>query len=134
MATLLWANIASAIPPLDSIKLTACKLPDLALAARCGVLAKVLEDGPNPPKDVARAATLYQSACDGGIVAACSNLGALYGDTPADAFVVNVGSPVNTPATIAAGELNAQASVRMSPFAQYVQILLTAVPTTQSLP
>ena len=45
----------------------------------CYELAKVLEDGPNPPKDLARAATLYQSACDGGVVAACNNLGALYG-------------------------------------------------------
>jgi pimeloyl-ACP methyl ester carboxylesterase len=47
LATLLWANIASAIPPVDSIKLTACKLPDLARAARCGVL--VVDENPNRP-------------------------------------------------------------------------------------
>ena len=46
-ATLLWANIASAMPPVDSINLTACKLPNLALTARCGVL--VVDENPDRP-------------------------------------------------------------------------------------
>lgn len=57
--------------------------------------------------------------------------GALYGPTPAQAYTVDVGPRVNTPASIAAGQLKAAASVRMSPHAQAVEIDLSAVPVTQ---
>jgi hypothetical protein len=59
--------------------------------------------------------------------------GALYGDTADDAFQVNVGPAVNTPATIANGELHAVLEVRMSPFAEYVVIEIVKVATTQAI-
>jgi len=59
--------------------------------------------------------------------------GQLYGDTADDAFQVNVGSAVNTPATIANGELHATLMVRMSPFAEYVSINIVKVSTQQAI-
>jgi phage tail sheath protein FI len=59
--------------------------------------------------------------------------GSLYGATAEDAFQVNVGPSVNTPTTIANGELHATINVRMSPFAEYVQIYVVKVATTQSI-
>jgi serine/threonine protein kinase/TPR repeat protein len=44
----------------------------------CQKLAEALEKGLGAPRDIARAATLYQTACDDGSPAACNNLGALY--------------------------------------------------------
>ena len=60
-------------------------------------------------------------------------VGALYGATAPAAFSVNVGSSVNTPASLQAGLLQAVLAVRMSPFAQLVQIVINAVPITQGL-
>lgn len=60
-------------------------------------------------------------------------LGSLYGDTPEDAFRVDVGSSVNTAETIAAGELHAVAAVRMSPHAEVVVIEFVKTPITQSV-
>jgi hypothetical protein len=48
--------------------------------------------------------------------------GSLYGDTPDQAFIVDTGSTVNTPTTIANLELHAVLMVRMSPFAELVVI------------
>jgi hypothetical protein len=59
--------------------------------------------------------------------------GALYGDTAEDAFQVNVGSSVNTPETIANGELHAVIMVRMAPFAEYVRIEIVKVAMTQAI-
>jgi len=59
--------------------------------------------------------------------------GALYGATPDEAFDVNVGSAVNTPATIANGELHAVIQVRMSPFAEWVVIEIVKVATTEAI-
>lgn len=59
--------------------------------------------------------------------------GALYGTTAAEAFSVNVGAQVNTPETIANGELHAVIEVRMSPFAELVVIEIVKVATTQAL-
>jgi phage tail sheath protein FI len=59
--------------------------------------------------------------------------GALFGESAEDAFQVNVGPSVNTPETIAAGELHAIIMVRMSPFAEYVVIEIVKVATTQSI-
>lgn len=61
------------------------------------------------------------------------NQGALYGATAQDAFVVDTGPDVNTPATIAAGQLNATITCSFSYFAQNVQIQVNVVPTTQAL-
>ena len=59
--------------------------------------------------------------------------GELYGDTADDAFIVNVGPAVNTPATIAAGELHAVIEVRMSPFAEKVVINIVKVGLTEAI-
>jgi hypothetical protein len=59
--------------------------------------------------------------------------GALYGETAADAFQVDVGSSVNTPTTIANGELHAVLKVRMSPFAELVVIEIVRVALTEAI-
>lgn len=59
--------------------------------------------------------------------------GSLYGATAAQAFSVNTGSTVNTPATIAARQICAVISVRMSPSAEYVSITIVRYPVTQPL-
>lgn len=61
------------------------------------------------------------------------NEGALYGASPADAFYVDTGPQVNTPATIAANELHALLNVRMSPMAEIVQIEVVKTPITQGV-
>ncbi len=60
--------------------------------------------------------------------------GALYGTSYIDAYAVDVGSQVNTPTTIANGELHAVISARMSPFAEWVEIEIVKVASNQSLP
>jgi hypothetical protein len=59
--------------------------------------------------------------------------GALYGATAAEAFSVNVGASVNTPDTIANGELHAVIELKMSPFAEYVVVEIVKVATTEAL-
>lgn len=74
------------------------------------------------------------SAFNGALVAALTKhwaKGSLYGATPKDAFVVNTGSSVNTPTTIAARQLNAVESVRMSPSAPTVDISIVKYAVTQ---
>ena len=61
------------------------------------------------------------------------NDGALYGDTPDDAFAVNTGPSVNTDETIANGELHAVLSVKMSPHAELVEIEIVKVALTEAL-
>jgi hypothetical protein len=61
-------------------------------------------------------------------------LGALYGLNATDAFSVNTGSAINTPSSLAAGNLLAQVTYRPSPSAQLVTITLNAIPITQSVP
>ena len=53
---------------------------------------------------------------------------ALYGATPAEAFAVDTGPSINTPETIAAGELHANIKLRTSPFSEYVEINIIKVP------
>ena len=50
------------------------------------------------------------------------NEGSLYGATPDEAFIVDTGSTVNTPETIANLEIHAVLRVRMSPFGELVHI------------
>ena len=61
------------------------------------------------------------------------NAGALYGEDPTEAFVVNVGPAVNTLPKLADGVLSAVVSVRMSPHAELVQIQIVKQPITVSL-
>jgi hypothetical protein len=58
------------------------------------------------------------------------NSGDLYGASPADAFFVDTGPSVNTPTTIANHELHAVLNVRMSEFAEMVQIEVYKKPIT----
>jgi eukaryotic-like serine/threonine-protein kinase len=44
----------------------------------CLSLAKALDKGLGAPRNPGRAASLYQTTCDGGAMLACNNLGALY--------------------------------------------------------
>jgi hypothetical protein len=60
--------------------------------------------------------------------------GALYGATASQAFSVNTGPTVNTPTSLQAGQLNALLSVRMSPFAELIDIVVNSVPITVSVP
>ena len=60
-------------------------------------------------------------------------LNGLYGETANEAITVNVAEPVNTTATEQAGELNAEVAVRISPIAQYIKVVTTAVPITETI-
>lgn len=73
----------------------------------------------------------------GALAGVCQNAwqeGALYGDNAQQAFSVNVGPQVNTPTTLAAGQLNAVVSVRMSPYAEFVIISVVQYSIAQSIP
>jgi hypothetical protein len=61
------------------------------------------------------------------------NLGALFGDTPAEAFVVDTGSTVNTPESLAERKLSAVIGVRMTEFAEIVYMEFVKIPTTEEL-
>lgn len=59
--------------------------------------------------------------------------GSVYGATPQDAFAVDVGSDVNTPTTLAAGELHAVIAVRPSPEAETVVLEIVRVGLGEAL-
>ena len=59
--------------------------------------------------------------------------GALYGETARDAFRVDVGPTVNTPETIAAGELRAVVAARTSPHAELVTIEIVKVAVNDAI-
>lgn len=72
----------------------------------------------------------------GDLIAAANdlyNVGALYGDTPTEAFLVDAGPTLNTPTTLQNGEMHAQVALRTSPTARRVLIDVVKVPITQSL-
>jgi phage tail sheath protein FI len=60
-------------------------------------------------------------------------LGSVYGIAPDEAFVVDVGSSVNTPTTLANRELRAVIGIRPSPFAEMITIEIVKSQITQSL-
>jgi hypothetical protein len=60
--------------------------------------------------------------------------GSIFGPTVNDAFVVNVGSAVNTPVTEAQGEVIGQVGVRFSPSANIVWIPISKYSITAPLP
>jgi hypothetical protein len=68
----------------------------------------------------------------GGVLQPHYDGGELYGATPGDAYTVDVTS-VNTPTSLAAGQLNARVGIRVSPMAEYVYIDVVKTPITQSL-
>ncbi|HTU14200.1 MAG TPA: hypothetical protein VMF31_03295 [Solirubrobacterales bacterium] len=57
----------------------------------------------------------------------------LYGASPEQAYRVDAGSALNTPATLAAKELHAGVAVRVVPGAERVYLNLTKAPTAESL-
>jgi len=59
--------------------------------------------------------------------------GSLFGDTQADAFTVNTGPSVNTPATIAALQLCAVISLALSPDAEQVPIEIVTTTLTEGV-
>jgi hypothetical protein len=61
-------------------------------------------------------------------------MGSLYGQTPEEAFQVNVGPSINTPESIKNLEMKAAIALRMSPDAEMVTIVISKVPITQQLP
>lgn len=65
-----------------------------------------------------------------GVLLDLYNADGLYGQTPADAFAVEVGVSVNTDSSIAQGEMHAVAEVRFSMHAKAVIIDLVTVPVT----
>lgn len=60
-------------------------------------------------------------------------IGSLFGETPEEAFVVDVGPSVNTLASIQNRELHASIGVRMTQDAELVVVEISKVPVTQSL-
>lgn len=56
--------------------------------------------------------------------------GVLFGDTPEEAFFVDTGDTLNTPATAAAKEMHAAAYARFSEFAEAVLLAIIKVPVT----
>ena len=60
--------------------------------------------------------------------------GSLYGPNAGSAYIVNTGPSINTPATIAAGQINAVVSLKMSPFGEFVNISIAKYSVTAALP
>lgn len=59
--------------------------------------------------------------------------GALFGDSVEEAGKVNVGEPVNTPATLQAGELNGELEVKLAEFADRIGLKIITAPTSEPL-
>lgn len=59
--------------------------------------------------------------------------GALFGESAAEAGVVNLGEPVNTPASLQAGELNGELEVKITPFADRVGLKIVTAPISEAL-
>lgn len=59
--------------------------------------------------------------------------GSLYGQTAEQAYLVDTGAQVNTPTTIADGQLRAVLGLRASPFAEMVTIEIVKTPITEEV-
>lgn len=68
-----------------------------------------------------------------GLLLGYYSLGALFGGSPAEAFIVDTGSAVNTADRIAARYLSAVMGLRMSEFAEVVYMEFVKVPVTEVL-
>lgn len=67
-------------------------------------------------------ASKFAAAISGEVLAPLYDAGALFGETPEEAYEVRVGPDVNTPETINEGKLRAIVVVKMSEFAERVEI------------
>lgn len=72
-----------------------------------------------------RLAAQFAAAITGEVLGPLYDSGALFGETPEEAYEVRVGPDVNTPETIAEGKLRAIVLVRMSEMAERVEIEIT---------
>ncbi|MCU1676108.1 MAG: Phage tail sheath protein [Frankiales bacterium] len=61
------------------------------------------------------------------------DLGALYGETPGEAYQVDVGPSVNTPTTAAAGQLKAKIAARRSQFAEQTFLNITVYAVSEAI-
>lgn len=61
------------------------------------------------------------------------NIGALFGDTPDQAFAVDTGPTINTPDHLAERRLSALVAVRMSEFAEVVYMEFVKIPVNEEL-
>lgn len=68
-----------------------------------------------------------------GVIKTHWEAGALFGDRVSEAGVVNVGEPVNTPASLQAGELDAELVVKIVEFADRVGLKVITAPTSEPL-
>lgn len=102
----------------------------MALAARGAAALEAVEFGQIDGKGVklAEAEGLIRAICLDDYVA-----GALFGETPEEAFDVDVGPAVNPPEQLAQGIIKVQAMVRVSPFAERVLLEIVKVPTTEAI-
>lgn len=73
----------------------------------------------------ARTAAEFGAAIAAEILSPLYGADALYGDSPSDAYSVDIGSQVNTDTTLGQGKLNAAVTVRMSRNAELVTITIT---------
>lgn len=77
------------------------------------------------------------SRLNGALAGVCQgyyNRGSLYGLVAQNAFSVNTGPQVNNPTTIAASQINALVSLRMSPSAEFVNITVSKFLASSALP
>jgi hypothetical protein len=72
-----------------------------------------------------RLAAQFAAAITGEVLGPLYDAGALFGETPEEAYEVRVGPDVNTPETIDEGKLRAIVLVRMSEMAEMVEIEIT---------
>ena len=73
----------------------------------------------------------------GALAGVCANYWvrkSLYGVSASDAYSINTGPQVNSPATIAAGQINASVNLKMSPFGEFVTINVTKYASNAPLP
>lgn len=76
----------------------------------------------------------FQTALIGHVCMPLFEQGSLFGDTPADAYKVDVGSNVNTPTTIENNELRAVISVKMAPFGEKLTVYLVKYAVSETIP
>jgi hypothetical protein len=76
----------------------------------------------------------FQSALIGHVCMPLYTQGALYGNTPSEAYKVDVGPNINTPTTIANNELHAVISVRSAPFGELVKVAIVKYLITETIP
>lgn len=121
------ANPATA--PASRVQLSTARLL-MEIVARCRVIGERYEFGEIDGRG-------FELSEYGGDLAAelndWWNQGSLYGATAQEAYAVDVGAQVNTAATIAAGQINAQLQVRVSPFGETVNLYITNRQITEAV-